>query len=311
MTNQYLNKLQAGLERTQNPSVLGLDPNLSYLPESIIDAAKSRGKVGPEAVGEAFTNFNCALLEAVHDLIPAVKFQAACYEQYGLPGLQALADSLDCARQLGMVTILDAKRNDIGNSAAAYARAYLTGSPLPNDEEYRFLNPDAITLNGYLGIDGIKPFLQACQEEGKGCFILVRTSNPSAGDLQDRVLEDGSTVYEAMADLVRDWSDTYDPDSEWSWVGAVVGATWPSQARALRRHMPRQMFLIPGYGAQGGGAQDAVAGFQQGKGGLVNASRSLMLAWQKSPESDHNFARATRQQALCMRADLQEALAHA
>ena len=308
----FAENLNRKLEEKQNPSLLGLDPNLSYMPDHLLAQAKAEGKEGADQVASAFLAFNRAILTEVQDIIAAVKFQSACYEQYGPAGMNCLRESLAYAKSLGYVTILDAKRNDIGSTAAAYARASLGTSPLSGTSsgeiEYAAMDADAVTLNAYLGIDGIEPFLQACRVSNKGVFILVRTSNPSAGDLQDLNLADGRKVYEAMADLVAQWGESLDAGQDFSSVGAVVGATWPDQAKELRKRMPRQIFLIPGYGAQGASARDALAGFQAGRGGLVNASRSLMLAWQKEASQGQDFAQATRRAALKMRDDLRSAL---
>ncbi|MDO5033268.1 MAG: orotidine-5'-phosphate decarboxylase [Eubacteriales bacterium] len=308
----FADRLTRRVQELHNPSLLGLDPNLSYLPKHLLLAAAQAGKTGPDLVAAAFLAFNQAILEEVRDIIGAVKFQSACYEQYGAAGEACLRESINYAKSLGYITILDAKRNDIGSTAAAYARASIGESPLGDlggpEPSYRALDADAVTLNGYLGIDGIQPFLEVCQKEGKGVFILVRTSNPSAGDLQDLDLADGRKLYEAMADLVAKWGEGLDAGQEFSSVGAVVGATWPAQARALRERMPRQIFLIPGYGAQGASAQDALAGFREGRGGIINASRSLMLAWQKEASSGQDFAQATRRAALRMQEDLLAAL---
>lgn len=308
----FAEKLTRKVEVLQNPSLLGLDPNLSYIPGHLLDQAGQAGKQGADQVAAAFLAFNKAILQELQDLIGVVKFQSACYEQYGPAGLNCLRESIGYAKSLGYLTILDAKRNDIGSTASAYARASLAASPLPegqsSSQTYAALDADAVTLNAYLGIDGIKPFLDACQALGKGIFILVRTSNPSAGDLQDLDLADGRKVYEAMADLVAQWGEDLDAGQEFSSVGAVVGATWPDQARHLRARMPRQIFLIPGYGAQGASAHDALAGLSEGRGGIVNASRSLMLAWQKEGTQGQDFAQATRRAALKMREDLFSAL---
>lgn len=308
----FAEKLTQRVEELHNPSLLGLDPNLAYIPAHLLDQAAQAGKQGPDQVATAFLAFNKAILEEVQDLIGVVKFQSACYEQYGPAGITCLRESLIFAKSLGYLTILDAKRNDIGSTASAYARASLASSPLPESKSgtptYSPLDADAVTLNAYLGIDGIKPFLEACKELDKGIFVLVRTSNPSAGDLQDLDLADGRKVYEAMADLVAEWGEDLDGGQEFSSVGAVVGATWPEQARLLRDRMPRQIFLVPGYGAQGASARDALAGLREGKGGIVNASRSLMLAWQKEGTQGQDFAQATRRAALKMRKDLLSAL---
>lgn len=296
MSTSFAERLEAAIVAKDNPTVMGLDPRWDYLPASL-------QALGVEA---GLLAYNQALLEALAPWVPAVKFQAACYEAFGLAGQKALEASMLLAKELGLLRIYDAKRNDIGSSSAAYAKAAL------GQEEGPFvpLDADAVTVNAYLGEDGVRPFLEPYLAEGKGVFILVRTSNPSAKDLQDLPLQDGRKVYEAMADLVAQWSDRFDPKGRYSSLGAVVGATWPSEAKQLRARMPRQFFLIPGYGAQGGSAQDAVAGFDRSKGaGLVNASRSLMLAYQKQGLQKEAFAKAAVQEAKAMQAALKEALA--
>lgn len=304
----FATRLDERIGALDNPSLLGLDPRLDYLPEHLQAKAEAADGSAPEKSAAAILDFNCEILEALKDIVPAVKFQSAYYEAYGAPGKECLRNSLKVAHQLGYLSIVDVKRNDISSTAEAYCRAILGQSELLGGERYTALGADALTLNGYLGSDGIEPFLKYCREAGKGCFILVRTSNPSAGELQDLILEDGRRVYEAMGDLVAHWG-TAVPGKTFSSVGAVVGATWPRQAIALRQRMPQQIFLIPGYGAQGGGAADAVAGFnKEGRGGIVNASRSLMLAWQKEGGSGHDFAAASRREALRMREDLSRAL---
>ena len=285
MTN-FADRLQDAIRRTQNPTVLGLDPQIDYLPPSMREAYREAGGSPGQATGLALAAFNMRLIDALSDLIPAVKLQSAFYEQIGLPGLEALRQTIAYARQKGMLVIVDAKRNDIGSTAAAYARTFLDEATLIDNSRQAAFEADALTLNGYLGLDGIEPFLAACRTRGKGVFILVRTSNPSAGDLQDLV---GACGYSS--------------------VGAVVGATWPQQAAALRRRMPHTLILVPGYGAQGAGADDAVQSFgPDGGGGLVNASRSLMLAYKKHQMDPDLFDLAARREALDMRRSLQEAL---
>ncbi len=295
------------LEKTRqldNPTVLGLDPDFGLMPIDFLEeTASSLGLHWPEAakearfVEEAIYRYNAALIAATSDLIAAVKPQLAYYEMGGEAGLRALKRTIDCAKKAGQLVILDGKRNDIGKTSTAYAEAWLTGD----------MGGDALTINGYLGIDGVKPFLDLCTKEGKGVFCLVRTSNASAGDLQDLKLEDGRRVYEAMADLLEQWSqDLFDENCPYSPVGAVVGATWPEQAKTLRQRMPHALILVPGYGAQGATADDCMASFDaRGEGALVNASRSLMYAWKKAEQKD--FAEACRQEALKMRDALRQA----
>lgn len=306
----FADRLQARIDELQNPSLLGLDPRLEYIPETVMSQARASGYSGPELVANAFWLFNQAILNELKNIIPAVKFQSACYEQYGPAGIKTLQKSITLAKELGYISIIDSKRNDIGSSAEAYANSSIGESTLYEGKSYLTLDADAVTINAYLGSDGVEPFLEYCRSKGKGCFVLVRTSNPSAGDLQDLGLQDGRKLYEAMADLVSNWSDELDGNKTWSSLGAVVGATWPNQAKELRERMPRQIFLIPGYGAQGAGALDAVAGFKEGKGGIVNSSRGIMLAWKKyQGMTSDDFLKAARLEALDMKEKLQEALA--
>ncbi len=359
MKNNFADRLQERIDEMGNPTCLGLDPMLSYLPESLLQKYDCRQE---EGIYLALSSFCRELIMAVADIVPAIKPQMAYFEQYGLGGLRALQSIIALAKAQGMLVILDGKRNDIGSTAAAYSRAYLSACG-PNDHELNtsrasvateqgnqkannsehenykpnnteqyaqdqtshepdntgrykreqakaFLAADALTVNGYLGSDGIEPFLEQCRAHDKGIFVLCRTSNLSAGDLQDLELTDGRLVYEAMADLIASWGQDLIGSSDISSVGAVVGATWPAQATALRQRMPRTFFLIPGFGAQGGTAADAVAGFDRnGRAGIVNASRSLMLAWKKHGPDHDAFAGACRREAITMRDSLRAALA--
>lgn len=304
----FADRLDEAIQKTGNPTVMGLDPQLEFVPETLLTAFREACDDPVLATGLAICEFNRRLIDAVADVIPAVKLQSAFYEQYGLAGLDALRQTITHARSKGLLVIVDAKRNDIGSTAAAYARTFLDEATLIDGTKRAAFAADALTLNAYLGIDGIRPFLDCCGQ-GKGVFILVRTSNPSAGELQDLELADGRSVCEAMADLVSVWGKDLTGKCGYSSVGAVVGATWPQQAELLRRRMPQAFILVPGYGAQGGTADDAVRSFGcDGRGGLVNASRSLMTAW-KAHGMDHDlFDLAARREALSMRKALQKAL---
>ena len=272
---------------------------------------------------KAIFEYNRLLIDAVYDIIPAIKPQFAYYEMYGIHGIQALRKTIQYAHDKGMLVIGDAKRNDIGTTATAYANAIIGETKIIDDTTAAMFDCDCITVNGYLGIDGIKPFMDVAKEKGKGLYVLVRTSNPSAGDLQDLKLEDGRQVFEAMAENVEKWGQDLIGESGFSSVGAVVGATWPEQAVKARKIMPHALILVPGYGAQGGSGKDAVASFVNGKGGIVNASRSLMCAWKKREDIDPmavtemqgpsgatllGFQKATREEALRMRDDLNSAI---
>lgn len=310
LTNEnFADRLNTKIAQTSNPTVLGLDPMLDYIPKSILTYFREQCDDATLATSLAIYEFNRRLIDAVVDIVPAIKPQFAYYEQYGHHGWEALNHTIQYAHNKGMLVIADAKRNDIGPTAAAYARAILGQTDLIDGTVRACLDADAVTLNGYLGLDGIAPFLTLCKEQGKGVYILVRTSNPSAGDLQDLTLSDGRTVYEAMAAKVHEWGHDLKGSCGYSSVGAVVGATWPLQARKLRKIMPDNLILVPGYGAQGATADDAVAGFgHDGQGALVNASRSLMCAWKKHGLDHEAFDQACRQEAIQMKNDLQQAL---
>jgi orotidine-5'-phosphate decarboxylase len=307
--DNFADRLAKRIAETKNPSILGLDPILDFIPDSILQYFREQCDDPAMASGLAIYEFNRRLIDSVADIMPAVKPQAAFYEQYGSPGIKALRQTIQYARKNGMLVIMDAKRGDIGSTASAYARAYLGETDLLDGSSQAMFDADAITVNAYLGLDGVEPFICLCRDRGKGIFILVRTSNPSAGDLQDLVLSDGRPVYEAMACKVAAWGESLVGSCGYSSVGAVVGATWPLQAARLRKLMPRSLILVPGYGAQGATADDAVTSFgPDGGGAIVNASRSLMLAWQKHKFEPESFDLAARREALLMKADLRQAL---
>jgi orotidine-5'-phosphate decarboxylase len=305
----FADRLQDQIDKLNNPTVIGLDPLLEYVPENLRNYFLQNCDDPGMAAGLAIYEYNRRIIDSVHDIIPAVKPQLAYFEQYGTHGSEALKQTISYAKQKGMIVIADGKRNDIGSTAQAYANAIFGDGPTDSDSGRSGLTADSATLNAYLGLDGIEPFLQSCRQHGKGVFILVRTSNPSAGDLQDQILQDGRTVYEAMADKVNEWGNDLIGQSGYSSVGAVVGATWPGQAISLRKRMPKVMMLVPGYGAQGATADNAVAGFSaEGRGGIVNASRSLMQAWKKHGMDHELFDIACRKEAIIMKNELNRAL---
>jgi orotidine-5'-phosphate decarboxylase len=292
---------------------MGLDPMLSYIPAHIRAQAGKAADNPFAAAAESLFAFNAALIDATADLIPVVKPQLAYYEQYGVEGLRAFDRTCRYAREKGMLVLADGKRNDIGSTAQAYANAYLGETQFDETGAVPVFDADALTVNAYLGEDGIKPFLQNCDAHDKGIFVLVKTSNPSSGQLQDLPLADGRAVYEMMADLVTEWGGGRTGACGYNAVGAVVGATYPEQLEALRKRMPHTWILVPGYGAQGGKAEDVAKAFgPDGLGAIVNASRSLMCAWQKDawraahPEED--FALATREEAIRMRDAIMQAV---
>ena len=285
--------LQASIDRTRSIACVGLDPRPALLPPGLIsEALKVHGDTA-QGVAAAFLAFNLGLLEAIAGHCAAVKPQLACYEAYGSAGLKALELTVARARELGIPVIADGKRNDIGSTAEHYAQAFLTQAPGLAGSAIPGLGADWLTINGYLGSDGVTPFLGKAPT-GTGVYVLVKTSNPSSGDLQDQPQGEG-TVAEAMARLVHRWGAGRVGTCGLTDVGAVVGATWPAQARALRALMPDTPFLVPGYGAQGGSAADAKAGARaDGRGILVNSSRGIIGAWQATKTADWQAAaRAT------------------
>ena len=298
-----LDRLIEKINATGNPTVLGLDPKLDYIPaEYKEEAYAARGKT-LEGAAAAIFRFNKALIDALCDIVPAVKPQAAYYEMYGWQGVRALAETISYAQSKGMFVIADCKRNDIGATMEAYADGWLGNTEVEGIPFVPF-GCDALTVNGYLGTDGIEPLIKVCREQDKGIFVLVKTSNPSSGELQDAMIGD-KTVYETMASLCDSWGESLPGKYGYSGVGAVVGATYPRQLTELRRKFPKLFFLVPGYGAQGGGGADAAGAFDKnGMGAIVNASRSLMCAWQKAPGL--GLAEAAREEAMRMREDLKQ-----
>ena len=294
-------RLIENIRATGNPTVMGLDPKLDYIPTDIKAAAfETYGKT-LEGAADALLRFNVALIDAVCDIIPAVKPQAAFYEMYGWQGVRALGETIRYAREKGMFVIVDAKRGDIGSTMEAYAGGWL-GTTDVEGETYAPFDGDALTVNGYLGTDGIEPLIETCRAGDKGIFVLAKTSNPSSAELQDMLI-DGKAVYEHMAILCDRWGQSLPSKYGYNGVGIVVGATYPEQLTQLRAAYPNLFFLVPGYGAQGGGGADVAGAFDQdGMGAIVNASRSLMCAWQKA--QGMGLAEATREEALRMKEDI-------
>ena len=286
---------------TGNPTVMGLDPRLDYAPESIRKEALEIHGNTLEGASEALFLFNKALIDAVSDIIPAVKPQVAFYEMYGWQGLRCLARTISYAKEKGMFVIVDAKRGDIGSTMEAYADAWL-GVTQVGDEVYAPFDGDAMTVNAYLGSDAIEPLVKVCKARDKSIFVLAKTSNPSSAELQDVLIGD-KPVYELIAANCARWGSDLPGKYGYSGVGIVVGATFPEQLIRLRQLFPGLFFLVPGYGAQGGGGKDVAAAFDKdGLGAIVNASRSLMLAWRNAPGM--SLSEAVRAEALRMKADL-------
>ncbi len=303
-----IDRLIDKIKQTNNPTVMGLDPRFDMLPKCVTDKYDKT----LEGVSKAILEYNKALIDETCDIIPAVKPQIAFYEMFGIPGLEAFKETCKYAKEKGMIVIADIKRGDIGSTAQGYSNAFL-GKTKIGDHEESIFDVDFVTVNPYMGTDCVKPFIEDCKKYDKGIFILVKTSNPSSGELQDLKLENGKEVYMQVADLVEKWGEDLVGKYGYSSVSAVVGATYPEQLEQIRSKAPHTYFLIPGYGAQGGKAEDIALGFDKnGLGGIVNASRSLMCAYKseiwKNQFTEEEYAKATRAEALRMKEELQTAI---
>lgn len=299
-----IDKLIEKIKETGNPTVMGLDPRFEMLPECVTNKYPKT----LEGVAEAIIEYNKALIDATYDIIPAIKPQIAFYEMFGIPGMKAFEETCKYAKEKGMIIIADIKRGDIGSTAAGYSNAYL-GKTKIGDIEQSIFDVDFVTVNPYMGTDCVKPFIEDCKKYNKGLFILVKTSNPSSGELQDIKLESGEEVYTNVAKLVEKWGEELIGEYNYSSIAAVVGATYPKQLADIRKTAPHTFFLIPGYGAQGGKPEDIALGFDDnGLGGIVNASRSLMCAYKsdrwKNEFEEKDYAKATRAEALRMKEEL-------
>ncbi len=290
-----------------NPTVAGLDPKLAFVPNFIKEASFKKYGQTLEGAADALLTFNKGLIDALYDIVPAVKPQCAYYEMYGWQGVKALHDTIAYAKEKGLFVITDGKRNDIGTTMEAYAAAHL-GEVSVEESVFAPFDGDALTVNGYLGSDGINPLLPICKEKDKGIFVLVKTSNPSSGELQDQMIAD-NTVYRTMGDMCEQWGEDTRGAHGYSAVGAVVGATYPAQLGELRQALPHTMFLVPGYGAQGGGAKDVVPAFdKRGLGAIINSSRAIMCAYKKGEWKEEDYAAAARAEAIRMRDEIAAAL---
>lgn len=286
-----------------NPSVAGLDPKIDYVPEYMRKKAYAEYGQNLKGATEAIWEYNKGLIDALYDVVPAVKPQSAFYEMYGIHGEEILHRTITYAKEKGLYIILDVKRNDIGSTAEAYSKAYL-GRVDIDGAECEPCGVDCVTVNPYLGTDGVLPFVNDCKAYDKAIFALVKTSNPSSGELQD-LIADGSHIYEKVAECVNKWNADTIGNSGYGAVGAVVGATYPEQATTLRKIMKQSYFLVPGYGAQGGGAKDVVPCFNDdGLGAIVNSSRGIMCAYKKGDWNENEFAEAARAEAIRMRDEL-------
>lgn len=297
------NRLIENIVVKNNPTVVGLDPNLDFIPQFIKN--ESIGKFGDtlEAAADAVLVFNKGLIDALYDIIPAVKPQCAYYELLGWQGVKALTQTIAYAKSKGLFVITDGKRNDIGSTMQAYADAHL-GTVSINGEVIEPFGADALTVNGYLGSDGIDPLIKICKQQDKGIFVLCKTSNPSSGELQDREIE-SKPVYEVMGEMCEKWGENFDCKYSYSGVGAVVGATYPQQLQELRTLMPKTFFLVPGYGAQGGNAQSISGAFdERGLGAIVNSSRAVICAYKKLGCDEQEYASAARTETIRMRDEI-------
>lgn len=304
-----INKLISNIRKTNAPIVVGLDPMLNYIPEHIQKKAFAEFGETLEGAAEAIWQYNKGIVDATYDLIPAVKPQIAMYEQFGIPGLIAYKKTVDYCKSKDLVVIGDIKRGDIGSTSAAYAVGHL-GQVQVGSRKYAGFDEDFATVNPYLGSDGVKPFMDVCKEEKKGIFVLVKTSNPSSGEFQDRVI-DGRPLYELVGEKVAQWGDELMGDG-YSYVGAVVGATYPEMGKVLRKIMPKTFILVPGYGAQGGKGADLVHFFNEdGLGAIVNSSRGIIAAYKQEKYKEfgaENYADASRAAVKDMIADISGAL---
>lgn len=303
-----IDKLIEKIKQTNNPTVIGLDPRYEMLPKCVTKKYPQT----LEGVSQAIIEYNKAIIDATFDIIPAIKPQIAFYEMFGIPGIKAFEETCKYAKEKQMLVIADIKRGDIGSTAQGYSNAYLGRTPIGEKEEPVF-DVDFVTVNPYMGTDCVKPFIEDCKKYNKGMFILVKTSNPSSGELQDTKLENGDEVYIKVAELVEKWGKEVRGEYGYSSIAAVVGATYPKQLKELREKAPHTYFLIPGYGAQGGKAEDIALGFDKnGLGGIVNASRSLMCAYKseqwKDQYKEEDYAKATRAEALRMKEELNKGI---
>ena len=302
-----INKLVAEIKKKDAPVVVGLDPMLGYVPEHLTKKAFEEFGETLEGAAEAIWQYNKGIVDAVYDLIPAVKPQIAMYEQFGIPGMMAFKKTVDYCKEKGLVVIGDIKRGDIGSTSTAYAVGHL-GKVTVGSRQYYGFDEDFVTVNPYLGSDGVNPFIDVCKEEKKGIFVLVKTSNPSSGEFQDRLI-DGRPLYELVGEKVAEWGSQCMGD-DYSYVGCVVGATYPEMGKILRKIMPKTYILVPGYGAQGGKASDLAPYFNKdGLGAIVNSSRGIICAYKQEKYAKFgagNYAEASRQAVIDLIRDINE-----
>ena len=307
-----IDRLIEKIKETGAPIVAGLDPMLDYIPAHVQENAFAQYGETLEGAAEAIWQFNKEIVDKTYDLIPAVKPQIAMYEQFGVPGIAAFKKTVDYCREKGLIVIGDIKRGDIGSTSAAYAAGHI-GKVQVGSKSYYGFDEDFATLNPYMGSDSVKPFIKVCKEENKGVFVLVKTSNPSSGEFQDRLIADADNrpLYEIVGEMVAKWGEDHMGDS-YSYVGAVVGATYPEMGKILRKLMPKSYILVPGYGTQGGKGADLVHFFNEdGLGAIVNSSRGIIAAYQQEKYASfgaEHFAEASRAAVEDMRKDIMGAL---
>ncbi len=305
-----INTLVEKIKKTNAPIVVGLDPTLALIPEHVLKKNYDEYGADLNGVAKAIVEYNKTIVDAIYDIVPAVKPQIAMYETFGIPGLIAFKETVDYCKSKGLVVIGDIKRGDIGSTSTAYALGHI-GKVTIEGKEFKGFDEDFVTVNPYLGTDGVKPFIDVCKEEKKGIFVLVKTSNPSSGEFQDRII-DGRPLYELVGEKVAEWGADCMGDS-YSYVGAVVGATYPEMGKVLRDIMPKSFILVPGYGAQGGKGADLVHFFNKdGLGAIVNSSRGIIGAYKQEKYAQYgpaNSVDAARAAVLDMKEDIVSALA--
>lgn len=309
----FIDKLIESIQEKNNPTVVGLDPKIEYVPAFIKEKSFKEYGVNLKGATDSIIQFNKMIIDSIYDQVPAVKPQLAYYEMYGVDGIYAFDQTCRYAKSKGLIVIADGKRNDIGTTAEAYSNAFLGSTVIDQEIKQKAFEVDALTVSPYLGEDGIKPFIENCINNEKGIFVLVKTSNKSSGQLQDLVTQFGKSIYEVMAEYVNEWGKPVTGKYGYSSVGAVVGATYPNQAKLLRSIMKKAYILVPGYGAQGGTARDCANSFKKDRlGAIVNASRSVMCAYKsdiwKNEYSEERFAEASRAEVIRMKDDLNAAL---
>ena len=297
-------RLQEAIIAKKNPTVAGLDPKPEYVPAHIRKECYDKYGETLEGAAEAIYRFNCGLMDALKDIVPAVKPQSAYYERLGWRGMEVLERTIRYAKEQGLYVIADIKRGDIGSTAEAYSDGWL-GKTKVGEQMLSVFDADCVTLNGYMGADSVNPFLKTCKEMDKCAFILAKTSNPGSGELQNVSAGAGDTVYGLMADLIEKWGAGTEGKYGYTMAGAVAGATYPEELQKLRARMPHTFLLVPGYGAQGGTAEDVQYAFQKdGHGAIVNSSRGIICAWQKTGKDGMDYQEAARNAAIAMRDDI-------